>query len=535
MKKAAHVILCLVLLSAGCKKTPLPEPAFFEVSSDQIKFKGKGGDIRIEVKSSSEWDVSVLWPDQDEWLSITPGKGENGSILVTIEALPNDIFSDRTVTIRFWSNDGIMRLLEIIQAARDPDPLAVEPASLDYPAAGTTDYLSVETTIGSWEVTVTEGSDWCFAEKEGTETVKVRARVNPGDEREATIRITADEYTKDVVLTQQAYDKEEYYGDKLVFSLQQSTADNGIDLIVLGDGYTLDEMGRDGTGKYETDMRAAADHFFSVYPYSVYRDWFNVYMVTALSEEAGMSSTIPPVSADTRFQSVWQGGNSTLITCNSADVRSYVTAVTELTGKEMKDVTVIMPINSSVYAGTCQMWSDGFSISSIPVGSMFGKVVVHEAGGHGFAKLIDEYIYYDRTIPQETKEHIEMMKQDFGFYINADFSDNIAETTWSCFAGHPKYPMVGTYAGAYMYRKGIWRPEQNSCMNDNTLYFNAPSRWAQVKRIHELAGIPYSFDQFLLEDAVPVYPAAALSAAVYPEQFVPTAPPVVFTTPSESW
>lgn len=45
-----------------------------------------------------------------------------------------------------------------------------------------------------------------------------------------------------------------------------------------GDGYTLAEMAR-GTGKYETDMRRrAAEAFFSVYPYSAYRSYFDVYM-----------------------------------------------------------------------------------------------------------------------------------------------------------------------------------------------------------------------------------------------------------------
>ncbi len=528
MRNLTLAILCFILLT-GCPRKVDPE--FLRVSSEQLKFKGKGGELRVEVKSSSAWEAAAVWADQEEWLAFSPEKGEKGTTVVTVEALPNEVFSGRSVRIGFSSENGITKTLNITQSAREPDPLNVEPLSLDYTAANTTDYLAVETTLPSWQIEVVGGPDWCSAQKDGSKKAKISAKTNFGEEREATVRITAGTYKAEVVLTQQPLDGGEHYGDGQVVQLQQSTAGNGIDIILLGDGYTLGEMGRHGDGKYETDMRAAADHFFSVYPYSAYRDHFNVYMVTAISEEAGMSSVTPPVNIDTKFGTRWSGGNSTSIVCSEADVRDYVSAVTDMTGKRTQDMTVIMPINSAVYAGTCMMWTDGFSVAMIPVGTKFGKVVVHEAGGHGFAKLIDEYIYNESVIPPNLKNEV-MAYKPFGFYINADFSDNILETTWSGFANHPKYPMVGIYAGAYMYRMGIWRPEQNSCMNDNVLYFNAPSRWAQMKRMYELAGIPYSFDQFLEEDEIPPYPAAAKLAISYAEPFIPTGPPIVFTTPS---
>ena len=92
------------------------------------------------------------------------------------------------------------------------------------------------------------------------------------------------------------------------------------------------------------------------------------------------------------------------------------------------------------------------------------------------------------------------------------FSPDISQTTWRDFAARPDYPMVGTYPGAGTYRSGIWRPEENSCMNDNVAYFNAPSRWAQIRRIRRLAGEPdYTFDAFLLEDRRPAYPVGTRS------------------------
>ena len=302
-------------------------------------------------------------------------------------------------------------------------------------------------------------------------------------------------------------------------------------LVVGGDGYTLAEMAR-GTGKYETDMRRAAEAFFSVYPYSAYRSYFDVYMLTAISEEAGMSCVSPSETVDTKFSTLWQGV-STSISCDDGAVRDWLTRVTALTGRRMQDLTVVMPINRAVYAGTCLMWTDGFSISMIPVGSSFDKLVVHEAGGHGFAKLLDEYVYYETEIPAKTRSEIESFK-NFGFYINADFSPDISQTTWRDFAARPDYPMVGTYPGAGTYRSGIWRPEENSCMNDNVAYFNAPRRWAQIRRIRRLAGEPdYTFDAFLLEDQRPAYPVGTRSGIGDLSRFVPSGPPVVITEPSD--
>jgi hypothetical protein len=297
----------------------------------------------------------------------------------------------------------------------------------------------------------------------------------------------------------------------------------------MGDGYTEQYM-ETGTGKYETDMRTAADHFFSVYPLSQYRNYFNIYMVTAISNEEGISIRSPRTDVDTKFETLWEGAGSTGISCNYSTVIEYVNAVSELSLSELDNVTVLLPINKYIYAGTCMMRlysnqrsGQGFSISMCPVGSSFREIVVHESAGHGFAKLTDEYIHYVReTYPEEDKAD-DIIGKSYDWYENIDFYPDIMQTTWSGFANNPKYSMVGTFEGAQMYGKGIWRPEENSCMNNNVLYFNAPSRWAQVRRIMYLAGFNYSFAQFLQDDVVPAYPRTRS----YVEKFVPLAPPII--------
>ena len=43
-------------------------------------------------------------------------------------------------------------------------------------------------------------------------------------------------------------------------------------------------------------------------------------------------------------------------------------------------------------------------------------------------------------------------------------------------------------------------------MIGGVLYFNAPSRWAAIRRMNELEVTPYTFALFLADDVVPVVP-----------------------------
>jgi hypothetical protein len=322
--------------------------------------------------------------------------------------------------------------------------------------------------------------------------------------------------------------------------LQKATVGRGIELIIMGEGYQLADMKRDGSGKYEAVVKQAVDGFFSVYPYTEFREYFNVWMVGAVSRDAGMWTEHPFTPSITVFGCRWAGEPTTVISCNQEVMLEYTKLVSEPLGKSINDMTVIMPINLDVYAGTCIMGYDGFSCAMVPVGETFRNVVAHEAGGHGFAKLADEYYMNqnpDKTVADNVRQNVEEYKAA-GHMDNVDLHGEISQTTWAAFAGNPKYTgpgvdahnRVDTYEGAYFYGKGIWRPEQNSCMNDNTAYFNAPSRWAMVRRMMALSGkdADYTVEEFMTGDVIPQYPGpAGRSTRSSSEPFVPLAPPIL--------
>lgn len=325
------------------------------------------------------------------------------------------------------------------------------------------------------------------------------------------------------------------YNDKDVVRLQGATAfgteKDGANIVIMGDGYLQEDMVK-GSGKYESDMREAMDHFFSVYPYNKYREYFNVYMVVAVSNEEGMSVKSPASIKDTRFKTVWDGpGVSTQISGDYDTMVEYCSYANELKNIPEGDLTIIVPINSNAYAGTCNMRGDGLSISMCPTLPDYRSVVIHEAGGHGFAKLMDEYVYYkDVTLPADEVEKIKAAKK-LGFAANLDLTGDISKTTWSGF-NTPKYTTdspeanrVSTFEGGFMYGLGIWRPEYNSCMSNNIPYYNAPSRWAAVKRISDICGLGITFEEYTATEVIPEYPAAK-ERALRGVPFVPYGEPV---------
>ena len=92
----------------------------------------------------------------------------------------------------------------------------------------------------------------------------------------------------------------------------------------------------------------------------------------------------------------------------------------------------------------------------------------------------------------------------YGWYSNIDFTADPAKVKWSAFLSDERYANeTGVFEGAGgPYSEGIYRPSDDSMMNHNVEYFNAPSRWAIYKRIMELSGEEASFEKFLEYDAV---------------------------------
>lgn len=322
------------------------------------------------------------------------------------------------------------------------------------------------------------------------------------------------------------YESSDFSQDGKVIQLQQATVGRGIDLVIMGDGFTDKYMAHDG--EYESKMKDAYEMFFSIEPVKSFRDRFNVYMVKAVSKnELFLDGASTALNA--KF------GERTYVTGNPNLAWSYAEKVTR-NGNPIDPgaALIVAVINSEARAGTALLIPGLFgSIAYCPYCNndikQFTYILVHEAVGHGFGKLADEYWYPGSywPIPDWKIQELNSFYNEYGWYSNIDFTNDPLKIRWSDFLTNENYKStVGIFEGGHLdYTAGVYRSSENSVMHGYSSEFNAPSRLAIYKAIMERSGEEYSFEKFLQYDKINRVPTRAVYAI--PKDFVPLAPPVI--------
>ena len=290
------------------------------------------------------------------------------------------------------------------------------------------------------------------------------------------------------------YESTDYSLDGKVTVLQTATKGNGVDLVLMGRGYT-DRLIANGT--YLSHMKEAMEGFFGPEPFHSFRHLFNVYVVNVVS------------AREDEFPSIC--GNS----------RQYLTSIDSMTYLEyaMKAVPDerinYATISVLHYAPYSILMEEGYefdirreSMIDTDYGVGIGFAVYaytshgvkpltrHEVGGHGFGKLYDEYTHLsDGAYISEIA--IENIKNDqrFGYRLNVDFTADPEKVRWAHFLKDPRYEKekLGVYEGANFW--GVYRSSENSIMNDCMGGYNAPSREAIYRRMHKIAfGADWEYD-----------------------------------------
>ncbi len=343
----------------------------------------------------------------------------------------------------------------------------------------------------------------------------------------------------------ESYTSTDYSADGNVKTLQTATTGKDIKVVIMGDGFT-DRMIADGS--YDEAMNKAMKALFSSEPIKNYRNQFTVMSVTAVSENEYFGE-----SYKTAFSGYF--GEGTHVGGNNAKVFEY--AKKAISEDEMDDAIIIVIMNEERWAGTCYMyrpekentWGSGATIAYVPnIGytgiieyETFESLLSHEAVGHGFAKLEDEYVNKDTAIPAEI---INSYQKEFelGWWKNIDFTNNPAEVKWASFITDNRYTNeeIGVYEGAMTYPSGVYRPTENSIMTSRATDFNAPSRqaiWYRINKLTQRANWEGTYEDFVQFDKA-TYGAQASARRTQKQtedsrirrtEELRTAPPVVKT------
>ena len=288
-----------------------------------------------------------------------------------------------------------------------------------------------------------------------------------------------------------AYASTDYSRDGYVETLQTATTEKDIKVVMIGDGYS-DRQVNDHT--YRTAMLKAKNALFATEPMNSYRDRFTIKYVTAVSENEYIGE-----NSHTALSCYF--GEGTHVGGDNAKVFEY--AKKAISEDDMDDALIIVIMNEPRWAGTCYMyqpekksdWGSGATIAYVPnIGytgmieyQTFETLLAHEAIGHGFVKLGDEYEEHSEPIPAEEKEKYQSEAQ-YGWWKNTDFTSDPTKVKWSYFITDDRYKDegIGVYEGALTYSSGAYRPTQKSIMTSTETEFNAPSREAIWYRINKL-------------------------------------------------
>lgn len=385
------------------------------------------------------------------------------------------------------------------------------PANFEWAIESKPEWVSVspESGTGKTDITVTVSemprTSGTFEVNEGNYN-KPSYKQYAGRAGEVVFKLAEKDYTTSFTVEQ--YDSD--YADGGVTILQEATTGPGIDIVFIGDGYDAKDIAKD---TFLTNAQNGYSSFFDLEPYNTYKEYFNVYAVTCQSDDSGIGTVNTVI--DTKFGSYFTQNRI----LPPAAEPCFEWAKKANPSMDLTRSLAILLMNTSCYEGVTMMYGDGSAIACCPVSTNaypydFRGIVQHEAGGHGFGKLGDEYIYHNAFIQtcscgccdhpsgdNDTKSTYGRMKSK-GWFKNLSMSSDNKLVPWSHLIYNPDYSdYVDIFEGGYMHTRGVYRSEATSCMNNNIPYYSAISRQAIVERIKYCAGEEFTLEEFYSRDS----------------------------------
>lgn len=291
--------------------------------------------------------------------------------------------------------------------------------------------------------------------------------------------------------------------DGKVKQLNKATEGKGIPFVLMGDGFIDEDI---NSGYYDEVMNQAVENLFSEEPIKSLRNYFDVWQVTTVSLRNQFNG------ADDTAVGALPSHQTSGITVDANRVMDYVKKVE---GIDSIHALAVVILNTNQHKGMTYMIRSmqkedyDYAIALCPVienlkSETFRQVLTHEAIGHGFAKLADEYVRSSEG--SATDDDIKLLKQlheRWSWCMNVDSEKDSTKVIWSKFIYDKEFAneKIGTYEGGYTFFKGVYRPTEGSMMNENDAPFNAPSRQAIYNKVMKLGlGKTPDYEDFVAFD-----------------------------------
>ncbi len=323
--------------------------------------------------------------------------------------------------------------------------------------------------------------------------------------------------------------------------MESNAGSRPVTIAVVAEGFRASEQ-----DKFVSLAKAAVDFVFSTEPFKTYKDYFNVYIMKAVSNESGASITngngTITTKKDTYFGARWGASSYGDMESDFDKVWGFVSARCPEIQRGLltiDEVPVGMIINDNRFGGRCNFTSSGRCVAHAPytydgraiswsfpeivadndidqsgahytteaeyaeVGHYVGdwrNTFLHEFCGHGFGRLADEYwsgtSYSTGTYINGQDWELPVHLNISGTYNNVPWQADLLNNRDALIARDARYSRIGRFQGGGEMILNRWRSEKISCMIDNRQYFSTWQRELIVKRIMSLAGKSFSLSDF---------------------------------------
>ena len=520
MKKRTLLNYCglataLIILLASCEKN---DGEIILSTTDMAELSSvTNQSLDITFETTTTWKARCT----ANWLTFSPKSGEAGRNTITISTTStNRTKSKRTAHLTIESG-GTQKTISVKQRG---EYAIFDTDELNFPSDGATfkvgfrtnlesDQLLLYATVGLDEWIKNTESDARTRSEYTGEIYPLRALPNESTKARdgAMFFVMKDKDDNplglDTLFVYQegrdlGYVSSDYSADGKVELLNKATEGKGIPIVLMGDGF-IDQEIADST--YARTMHQAMENLFSEEPIRSLRDYFNVYQVTAVSPRNlfdGISSTAFGTVPDRQTMGI------------DVDAKAVMKYIKKVENIDSLNTLAVVILNTNLSRGVTYMMGSNkidynYSIALCPVidslkSETFRQVLTHEAVGHGFAKLADEYVR--STEGSATEDDIKRLKElheKWAWFMNVDSEKDSTKVIWTKFIYDPEFAneQISTYEGGYTFYKGMYRPTPESMMRSNNAPFNAPSRQAIYNKVMQLGlGKSPSYEEFVAFD-----------------------------------
>ena len=268
-----------------------------------------------------------------------------------------------------------------------------------------------------------------------------------------------------------------YTLDKCRYVHKGGDSKDAIDIAIVGEGYTKEEM-----DIFYRDAKETADQILSYEPFKGKADKLNFIAVPVESKESGVSIPLKGEWKQTAFSSHFSTFYSD----------RYLTTLHLF---DLHDALASVPYEHIIILANTDNYGGGGILNSYVLTAAHNRwampVVVHEFG-HSFAGLADEYFYDDGTDQYDL--HTEPWEPNITTLVNFDskWKDMIEkkEIVTKAEQALPAYRTlvesdykVGIYEGGGYLSEGIYRPFPTCRMRDNTYPLFCPVCQRAISRM----------------------------------------------------